>query len=517
MFPSIAWRPAGKWIAMGQKLSNKSRIVLFERNGLFNNFFTLQIDLDEEPIVDIQWSSGSAVLSLQTQYNIYLYAIRNYHWYLKQVLSFEEKCPVQLSFWDTRMDEEYTFHVLLKDGQYFVYKWYWTIDSLNHNTNALVSVIDGKFLLLTDFSKSAVPPPMSEQNINCGDYINAVTMASFNDELRIFIYDYKHCIHLYYCSSLYERLDFIRNGGSYFYYYPKDNVKLLPGFIASLQALNNSRSMYLFTNYLNVDNHNNSQSALGCIELVDHRIRTCTTYGVKVLPLNLNGCINFMRCAIKNEFDRYLEIFYHIENEKDIQYCLLNLDNNEIKEHRSYMELSQEIDQMDIIKGDDDELSPVILTKNKCLFVHGKQVATDVTSFNISNDYVLFTRLKKLCFFQLKNDSLINERRMECGGSLIITIAQMARSVLQLPRGNLEIVSPRIICLDLIGTYLDQYQYRAAFELIRKQRINSNIICDHNLSEFIQHLETFIIQIDDLNWLNLFINDLQNEVITVLI
>lgn len=50
-----------------------------------------------------------------------------------------------------------------------------------------------------------------------------------------------------------------------------------------------------------------------------------------------------------------------------------------------------------------------------------------------------------------------------------------------------------------------------AFDLLRKERINLNVICDLDPLKFIDDLDKFIIQIKDLSWISLFITELDEK------
>ena len=50
----------------------------------------------------------------------------------------------------------------------------------------------------------------------------------------------------------------------------------------------------------------------------------------------------------------------------------------------------------------------------------------------------------------------------------------------QMPRGNLETISPRALVLSSVKKSLDQLDFRTAFLTMRKHRINLNLIYDHN-------------------------------------
>ena len=52
-------------------------------------------------------------------------------------------------------------------------------------------------------------------------------------------------------------------------------------------------------------------------------------------------------------------------------------------------------------------------------------------------------------------------------------------------------------------------EYKAAFDVMKKHRINLNLLYDHNPEKFLLHIEEFVNQIDSVNHINLFLTDLQ--------
>lgn len=162
----------------------------------------------------------------------------------------------------------------------------------------------------------------------------------------------------------------------------------------------------------------------------------------------------------------------------------------------------------------DGETRVVSLKHQQNLYIDDRKVASDVTSFLTDEHFVLFTTLDQLRFIRLANEQTINERRIERGGKLIVSVPCDSRTVLQMPRGNLEAIQPRVLSLCIIGDLLDAGSYRKAFDLLRKQRINLNLLFDHNPTKFLENIEQFVTDIDNTHWLNLFLSDLQNEDVT---
>merc|ERR1712004_430227 len=84
-----------------------------------------------------------------------------------------------------------------------------------------------------------------------------------------------------------------------------------------------------------------------------------------------------------------------------------------------------------------------------------------------------------------------------------------------MPRGNLEVVQPRAQAILMLADLLDQAKYAEAFLLARRQRMNLNLLVDHNLQAFTSNLPTFVEQMmDKPDQLNLLIAELVEEDVT---
>ena len=85
---ALSWRPAGNLIAGIRRLTNRTDVVFFERNGLRHGQFSLrltpeQLQLDEQHI-SLSWNSDSTVLAVVMADCTQFWTMGNYHWYLKQ-------------------------------------------------------------------------------------------------------------------------------------------------------------------------------------------------------------------------------------------------------------------------------------------------------------------------------------------------------------------------------------------------------------------------------------------------
>jgi elongator complex protein 1 len=100
-------------------------------------------------------------------------------------------------------------------------------------------------------------------------------------------------------------------------------------------------------------------------------------------------------------------------------------------------------------------------------------------------------------------------RMVERGSRLVISVPEHTQTVLQMPRGNLEVVHPRALTLHIIKKLLDQLKYKETMDILRRERINLNLIVDHNPKLFVENIEKFVEQITDKQRICLFLADLQ--------
>lgn len=102
-----------------------------------------------------------------------------------------------------------------------------------------------------------------------------------------------------------------------------------------------------------------------------------------------------------------------------------------------------------------------------------------------------------------------NVRAVERGSRLVTCSA--SKLIMQMPRGNLEGIQPRIIlCKHLVQMIRDK-QYGKAFRLIRQHKVDINMIYDVDPKQFLANIDKFVAEVKQVDYLNLFINSLNNE------
>ena len=181
----------------------------------------------------------------------------------------------------------------------------------------------------------------------------------------------------------------------------------------------------------------------------------------------------------------------------------------------------------------------IYLTHNNHLYQNGILLSTEVNSFLIFKHFLLFTQLssspystlhlvglnepKTIEYFKKlsegKNTNLLLKqnlnykdfymRTLERGASLVCCSG--TKLILQMPRGNLETIMPRLIVLDEIKKDVLNQNYEKAFLLCRKNKINLNLIYDIDPELFMNNLDKFLNEVKKEDYLNLFLNSLIDD------
>ncbi|KAF6124108.1 elongator complex protein 1 [Phyllostomus discolor] len=170
------------------------------------------------------------------------------------------------------------------------------------------------------------------------------------------------------------------------------------------------------------------------------------------------------------------------------------------------------------------------LTDRCRFFINDNEVASNITSFAVYDEFLLLTTHSHTCqcfclrdaSFKTLQASLSSSdvpngeilRKVERGSRIVTVMPQDTKLVLQMPRGNLEVVHHRALVLAQIRKWLDKLMFKEAFECMRKLRINLNLIHDHNPKVFLENVEDFVKQIDSVNHINLFFTELKEEDVT---
>ncbi|XP_053673500.1 elongator complex protein 1 [Anopheles nili] len=535
----LAWRPSGQWIAITQVLGEKCVIALFEKNGLRHREIPLPLEPHKnQKVVSLHWSPDSDVLAVHwvdgencTCY-VDLYVIGNYHWYLKQRMHYTDSTHVAGMHWDQRHSAGKTLHLLtLEELSYERIRFEFRVDrSVGHGEDdeALVAVIDSNRLLLTNFRRAVIPPPMCSYTLEQKHPINAVgfirspgrwistrqdissnafyTIDSFG-EITLYDVALSDCGTRSVLSGVKELLKIDpfpephENTYQHWMWINPDHLVMVHNgdcAVFYIEASDKGRQQHYHdgmeeimagSSYESIHIEKRGTEWIGCIEASGSDKALVELSSGRLLEVDGLTFDKGIRCKkIVQPYSSTLPAF-----------C----------------------EQLFTVRDHPEKTLFALAPNRRNLYRNGTLIASDVTSALLTESYLLCTTISELKFISLRADeravartpaAIVGERKIERGSKLVTVVAKASRTVFQLPRGNLEAINPRVLSLCLIAKHLDALEYYEAFDIMRKERINLNLLVDHDFARFMAHLGShFLVQITNVNWLNLFITDLSNQ------
>ncbi|XP_023219485.1 elongator complex protein 1-like [Centruroides sculpturatus] len=515
---TLDWKPSGNLIASSQHFPQKHAVVFFEKNGLQHGEFELPYEPKTFYVNGISWNMDSSILAIwgyeigysnssdKTYFELSLWTTGNYHWYSKYNFRINDK--INIVQWDQQ--NPYKLHVVFGNGDYIQYLWSWSINSSfgqSELDSASVAVIDGKKLLLTPFRHLVVPPPMSAFSMTMPYNIENVIFAPspysnnfiiclnnkniaivkfdsnascFDDRCKLEIQIPNSRVQIPSVCTLHKIVDPDDNALLHWTWTMEDRL-----FVISKSQKNN----YLC--YIKLkDDEDLVIEHYHKIE--DDVINICTNDIGDILAIQTHSGSIYKYDCKSNNLDLWIFEDKHI---KFPYYCpKMSIFNN------------------NIIFG---------LSERFQLYCNDKEVSSNCISFQVNKDFLIYTTYQhSLQCTSMEGNFLDivknicnskNPRMIEKGSKLITRVACDTKVVLQLPRGNLEVIHPRTLIYYILRKLLDKLEFKTAFDLMWKHRINMNFIYDHNPTAFLDNTELFVQQINSVSKINIFIADIRNS------
>ncbi|EEB17582.1 elongator complex protein, putative [Pediculus humanus corporis] len=517
---SLDWRSSGNLIATTQKHLNKYIVSFFEKNGMKHGDFKLATNEQFGKVSEICWSKDSKILAVALtdsdseknshlndseecgNYIIQFYTVSNYKWYYKYTITINNSTSVSLKWDDQRLSD---LHIVVnkKFGiEYFKYSWLWVISKSKVNCESdesFVAVINGCNVQLTSFKKGIIPPPMYSSLIQLNSPVNFVSFAKNDKDLSpndfmlllsdgtVLIYKYFLVNKTLQCEhKLIGTLKLPIDEGNFYYngiWFEKNKLLL-----SSLKVTGEK-----------------SKPILNMVSFQESDLSA--SYEIKEILLQSTVAIL--------KFSKSTVIVY----DNDGMIYSLKSDNltsvNSDKKNKMILDL-------EIFEQTDGKLIIFSLDNFHKFYVNGELIFNNILSFHIHDAFILLTNFKQelisinyeeINIFKVHESELF-KRKIERGSRIITSVYKDLKVILQMPRGNLECIQPRALSVYAVGKFLDSLKYAEAFNLMRKQRINLNLIYDHNPLLFANNVDSFLREIEDPQWISLFISDITEEDLT---
>jgi elongator complex protein 1 len=100
-------------------------------------------------------------------------------------------------------------------------------------------------------------------------------------------------------------------------------------------------------------------------------------------------------------------------------------------------------------------------------------------------------------------------RSIERGGKLVTAVPSNFSLVLQMPRGNLEIIFPRALVLAGVRRYIENKKYHLAYLACRSHMVDMNILHDYMPTQFMENIALFVDQVKRVEFIDEFLSRLR--------
>ena len=519
MESALSWKPSGQLIAGVKRSETKMEVIFFERNGLRHGQFDLRVSKVEMDSwasrVSLAWNIDSSVLAVSFKDRIQFWTMGNYHYHLKQEIplfttvarlafKWHPETPMRATFTDAKSLYDFTLLASVSRGS--------TIPPYDHG---IVGVIDGRNLKLTPFKQAGVPPPMAFCNVQ---FEYSVTDCAFSrDGQKIAVLTTASLELCQWKTRTDNKGDFKfmptveRRSVSF----PPVTTEKGPTMILHItQIAIKDDEVFLLSP--------KQASKIGCCYKLKWSNETDAVWEQVGVPDASQNLV----------LDTRHDSLWATDPSENTTILLSDLELIKLSGSQSNSSIFSmpELcsDQANgSINGHIPEYHKVSFTSRGSLFVDDKVLVREVTSYILTSAHLMFTTSSHLLKFVHLTDSPstmqvppdtpeLDERcrNIERGGKIVTVIPSTYALVLQMPRGNLETIYPRLLVLSGIRNHLKQQDYLAAFLACQTHQVDMNILHDFDPEMFLSHIPQFIEQLKKPGRVDEFLSKLKDEDVT---
>ncbi|KAI0147822.1 elongator complex protein [Xylariaceae sp. FL1272] len=495
MESTLSWRPSGNLIAGIQRLEDRVDVIFFERNGLRHGQFSLRNPEGRtlaDDKVQLAWNSDSTVLAVTLNDRVQLWTMGNYHWYLKQEI-FTESQPSKVTW---HPEKALRFGVAapgkLLQAEYILEVAKGSlVPPYDYGATA---VIDGQILKVTPLRTSNIPPPMAMFELQVSSPIVDVAFSPANTFMAVL---HQTGVDLYEWTTKDHRSLKPHFLGSSAFSREESGKRLLPLQVSITETL----SIHCLCSGAGPVIHSQSFDQSSGEFTVGETIYAGSMFGfTRLTQGSSTGVIAQDR----------LGRFHGVGNETDDLFSV---------GHNAQLPWSEMIDWA-------GNVIAVGLARNGHLYANTRLLVKNCTSFLITpahliitttNHFLKFIHLTDMDSLEVPPDDPEKDERcrsVERGARLVTAMPTNMSLVLQMPRGNLETIFPRAMVVAGIRKLIEALDYKKAFAVCRTQRVDMNILCDHQPGQFLANVALFLNQVENIADIDLFLSSLRDEDVT---
>lgn len=549
----LEWMPSGAKIAAvyDRKSENECpSIVFFERNGLERSKFCIDEGINAKVKV-LRWNCSSDLLTGIVECENYdaikIWYFSNNHWYLKHEIRYTKQDNVRIT-WNPERPLQLICWTI--GGQVTVYNFVW-ITAVTENSTSLV--IDGSNIHVTPLSLSLMPPPMYLFSLKFPSIVRhmAVYCRNSKNHLAAFLSNGCLCVVELPAVETWEDLE-----GKEFNV-EASYTEMVFGSILHLVWLD-SRTLLAVSHYgfshsndfcNNFLNENRLQGfylqeiELECSEDLVPGLLTSSGWNAKVSKKNsLEEVVVSVASNPANKYSAYIQF----SGGKILEYeSKFGAGRGSLE--KEFQSFSSTCPWMNVVlAGNGGASKPLFLGLDEIgrLHANGGIVCNNCSSFSFYSNladqvitHLIITTKQDLLFIVDIADILNGELDSKYGnfvhigsrkseeesknyiniwerGARVVGVLHGDESsiILQTTRGNLECIYPRKLVVVSIVNALVQKRFRDALLMVRRHRIDFNVIVDYcGWQAFSQSASEFVRQIDNLSYITEFVCSIKNE------
>ncbi|XP_040382002.1 elongator complex protein 1 isoform X2 [Oryza brachyantha] len=561
---SLDWMPSGAKVATvhDRKAEGKSPLVVFyEKNGLERSHFS--IDEPAEAVIQaLKWNCNSELLAALVscgQYDaVKIWFCNNNHWYLKQELRYAKKEGVRF-YWDQTKPMHLICWTL--DGQVITHRFAWTT-AVSEASIALV--IDGSNILVSPLNLGLMPPPMSLFHLSFPCAVNEVSFLSDNSKNHIAAYlsNGGLCLLVLPVADTWEEFEgsgisvnlcFSESTLNNYMHLTWIDTDTLIGICCHSDSC--SSTIMNSSGVSGLPEKHNSPYFVNEIELVcseDSLLGSVCSSGwhariSKKMPLQA-PVIGISRNPAKGG-----SAFIQLSGGRIVEYCsnvnLFRMSSPiHVSEASSDYAFPTSCPWMTaVLCHENGIVMPLLvgLDDSSKLHVGKRLLSSNCSSFTFYSSaygatekvvtHLLVTTKQDLLFIVDINEILLRNGEVtidnhirshprgkqskehitvwEKGAKLIgVLHGDDAAVIMQTTRGNLECIYPRKLVLVSIVQALVQGRFRDALDMVRRHRIDFNMIVDYcGWKVFVKSAADFVKQVNNLSHISEFVCSIKNE------
>lgn len=513
---ALTWRPSGNLLAGVQRLEDRIDVIFFERNGLRHGEFPLRLSKAEMEdwgsSISLSWNVNSTVLAVAFRDRVQFWTMGNYHYYLKQEIHANQDNmplhPLKLRWHAERsLRVSASFIGVLLDLEYGLMTCRGsTIPPYDHGS---VAVIDGKILKLTPLKIAAVPPPMALCEIEARDNIVDCALSRSSRFVAILT---RSMVEVYtWQISVPPTVNGAVNGDT-----KRDTGRLLP--VLTLQS-----------------RHELAESANSkCLRYTQVKMRG--EEEIMIMAPSQHHTMSLGILLRQKDSDAAFSRSEDLEPIHGSQNIAVDIGHESFWSQSNNLtvatsgklaghQLEGDEPHVEIVRlGPGSLVFKIAMSRNGELFADNRLLAQGCTSFLVTDQHLIFTTSRhylkfihlraKVALLQIPPDTPeIDERcrTIERGAVLVTVIPSTYGVVLQMPRGNLETIFPRVLVVAGIRRHLLDKDYKKAFLACQSHQVDLNLLHDYRPDIFINNVELFIDQVRKPSRVDGFLSKLKEE------